>query len=439
MKKNIVLLGAIVLFALTSISQTKVELVKQVNPESDALLHNFSFLNGAIAFFESDETGCRLWTSDGTSEGTQIVKEINPFANINGAPFIELNGKVYFFAHDERGNSQLKVKDFNNKNSEEIALTNLPLGVETRFLKLFNNNLYFNVTRNGIKELWMSDGTPKGTRLFKDIEANLYQFTIHNGKFYFTADNGNGFQPWVSDGTFEGTFELQQLDEDLGPLGFTAYKNRLYFSAVNENTSQLWITDGTIEGTKYLKNIDPHGKSFTELKGKLYFAAAEGVDGYHLWVTDGTEEGTQLIKRMNPKGNSFVYAITEHKEKLYFSASDGNATQLWISDGTEKGTKLLKVLNPTENIGVETFTALGDKLYFFTKISTEGRQLFETDGTEEGTKKVKIDNLSQVDHNKFMTLEQPSEYKDALYFGASYTNRGAELYKITNSTSLDVK
>jgi len=432
MKRILLYQITISLFAFNTFAQTTVELVKQINPKSDALLHNFSILNGKLAFFESDEVGCQLWTSDGTSKGTQIVKEINPFGNINGAPLTELNGKTYFFAHDKRGNPQLKAKNLNNENSEEIELTSLPARVETRFLKVFNNNLYFNATSNGVKELWMSDGTPEGTRLFKDIEANLYQFTEYNGKFYFTADNGNGFQPWVSDGTFEGTFELKQLDEDLGPLGFTAYKDRLYFSAINKNVSQLWATDGTIEGTEAIKNIDPHGKSFTELGGKLYFAAAEGIDGYHLWVTDGTEKGTQLVKRMNPKGDSFVYGITKHNGKLYFSASDGNATQLWTSDGTEKGTTLLKVLNPTENNGIESFTALGDKLYFFAKTSTEGRQLFETDGTEEGTKVIKIDNLSQTNDHEFMILEQPYEYKNALYFGASYTNRGAELYKITN-------
>ena len=60
-------------------------------------------------------------------------------------------------------------------------------------------------------ELWISDGTPGGTRLVKDIRpgpesSSIEQLTTVAGVGYFFADDGaNGYELWRSNGTEAGT------------------------------------------------------------------------------------------------------------------------------------------------------------------------------------------------------------------------------------------
>lgn len=60
-------------------------------------------------------------------------------------------------------------------------------------------------------ELWVTDGTPLGTRLIADIrpgeEGSAPQDAVVAGeKVFFTADDGlHGRELWVTDGTSSGT------------------------------------------------------------------------------------------------------------------------------------------------------------------------------------------------------------------------------------------
>ena len=57
------------------------------------------------------------------------------------------------------------------------------------------------------EELWVTDGTPEGTRMVKDINpgvatSDVNYLTRFNDKVVFSADNGeDGYQLWISDGT----------------------------------------------------------------------------------------------------------------------------------------------------------------------------------------------------------------------------------------------
>ena len=77
--------------------------------------------------------------------------------------------------------------------------------------------------------------------------------------------------------------------------------------------------------------------SFTEFKEKLYFTANDGDNGTELWVTDGTTAGTQLVKDINPGSGNFSYAysssprnLTVIGDELFFSANNGeNGNELF--------------------------------------------------------------------------------------------------------------
>ncbi|MFN7195050.1 MAG: hypothetical protein ACK5UV_01000 [bacterium] len=67
-------------------------------------------------------------------------------------------------------------------------------------------------------ELWITDGTPVGTSLLKDINPGTNGgggtgFTaLGNGKVVFAAYSAAGFEPWVTDGTPAGTSLLKAIN-----------------------------------------------------------------------------------------------------------------------------------------------------------------------------------------------------------------------------------
>lgn len=184
------------------------------------------------------------------------------------------------------------------------------------------------------EELWITDGTPEGTRMVKDINpgvatSNIQYLTRFNDKVVFGADDGEfGTELWISDGTENGTYMVADIHalESSNPIGFQQLdENHMIFYAMNmdsENASTaqqwLWITDGTEEGTRLVKEVDcvfPGQEEGDNRWGanmrvgrKVFFKGEESdktgvTHGVELWVTDGTEEGTYLVKDINTEIN----------------------------------------------------------------------------------------------------------------------------------------
>ena len=236
----------------------------------------------------------------------------------------------------------------------------------------FQDRLFFSADdgENG-KELWVSDGTPKGTQLLLDINPG-------------TRDDGFAYSS--------------------NAFGFTEFNDKLFFSADDgENGKELWVSDGTPGGTQLLVDINPttsgdgfanssFASGFTEFNDKLFFTADDGENGNELWVSDGTTKGTQLLVDINPGTNYYDGSInsssasnfTEFDDKLVFTADDGvNGTELWVSDGTTKGTQLLVDINlGTSDYGsgnssfASNLTVVGDELFLRADNGETGGELF---------------------------------------------------------------
>jgi ELWxxDGT repeat protein len=407
-----------------------------------------------LLYFRADneEIGEELYVSDGTAEGTQLVKDINPGSSINGNIF----------------------------SSSPTNLTE------------FDDKLFFSAD-NGESgdELFVSDGTAEGTQLVKDINPGSTIFSYldytypgkdssdpgsfleFNDKLYFTANNGkNGEELFVSDGTAEGTklvVDLYPGDGDgfangfspangFYPSKFVEYKDKLYFRANNgESGEELFVSDGTATGTKLVADLDPreredgyvYGSNPSELveyKDKLYFRADNGESGEELFVSDGTAEGTKLVADLYPgkdsygnSNDSFPTELVEYKDKLYFSADNGETgTELYVSDGTAAGTKLVADINPNAAGSYpRSLVKFNDQLYFSADNGETGTELYVSDGTAEGTKLV-ADITPGISHLGSPLNSFPDSLTvvgDELFFSAGNVEAGFELFKLSLSST----
>ncbi len=282
------------------------------------------------------------------------------------------------------------------------------------------------------EELWVSDGTPEGTKMVKDIypgatSSNVSYITRFNDKVVFqaTANDDDGAEVWISDGTEEGTYMIMDINliGSSEPAGFTQLNEKIFIFAARDYESEvygdepqrwLWISDGTEEGTRLLKdcnvkypgqitsNDDVH---FMRVGRKVFFKAdtKDNQYGEELWVTDGTEAGTLMLADINKKvaneatgataGAQLDWFTNFKNQKLFFTAySDEYGNEPWVSDGTPEGTYMIADLtegfedngNPRGH-GAFTPRVYDDYVYFRGFHPNYGLELFRTDFTREGT------------------------------------------------------
>jgi ELWxxDGT repeat protein len=210
------------------------------------------------------------------------------------------------------------------------------------------------------QELWITDGTPAGTRLVRDIRpgpesSNIIRYTVVAGVAYFFADDGtNGIELWRSDGTTNGTHIVADigagatsfstlpiyLEDPLPVLG-----NLMFFTASDASGEELWRSDGTAAGTYRITDITPIRPQYEDIRdlvvagNRLYFLAIEAVTGQELWTSDGSPAGTHRVADIGPGlvFSNFAF-LTPVGGNLYFMANDGvHGVELWrtTADGSE--------------------------------------------------------------------------------------------------------
>lgn len=343
-------------------------------------------LNGKLYFFGTDKSnnlGCKLWESDGTSQGTSAVLAIScrPLSFLH---YMVINNVLFFVADDNTHGS----------------------------------------------ELWRTDGTVAGTYMVKDINqkylsngntlgSNPGEFINVNGGLYFLAnDPNNRKQLWKTDGTTAGTilvstaaFDPNTSVSSIFHRGMVAIGNTLYFAAnanfqdkngQKSSRPSLWKTDGTTKGTQMIVSFESGYPPMwlTDFNGTLFFLANDGICGYELWKSNGTSAGTAMVKDINqtkrpetkitndafssswdcrPDGDARP-SLTVGDSTLYFVADDGiHGVELWKSDGTAAGTTLVKDIKPFDSFGSnpQNLFYFNHVLYFTADDGPHGREAWK--------------------------------------------------------------
>jgi ELWxxDGT repeat protein len=297
-------------------------------------------------------------------------------------------------------------------------------------------------------ELWITDGTPEGTRLVKDIcpgsgGSDPHYFVEAGSRTYFCAnDREHGIELWSSDGTSEGTTLVADIfPGTVGsePWSLVEFQGMLYLCADSPDFGEeVFRTNGTSEETKLLVDIVPGPVSsgpdnLTNLKNqRLLFTCSDGSHGEELWGTDGTASGTVLVAdirkhRTQTSPSSSPHDLTALDTKLLFAAGEReHGDELWVSDASSDGTLLVRDIYPgPADSRPEGFVRLGAGLLFSAKSPESGRELWRTDGTSGGTVLVKDILGGPVDSNPRMSLASG----DVVYFVADDDTHADALWR----------
>lgn len=288
-------------------------------------------------------TGGELCVTDGTLAGTMVLADINPGL----------------------GNSM----DFNFPARASSS------GQRAYFLA--NTN-----TATPAIELWTTDGTPANTYRLLDapqlayatLPASSFAVVPDGATAYFTAARSpEGIEPWVTDGTPEGTHILKDINTyaaDWGSVPGTPTviaPGRVVFSAVDAVSGyEPWVTDGTGIGTQRIIDIaggsyssNPHAVSRIGNQG-LIFSTVWPLSTIYAFLWDGSALAAQQLipdPGLNlPTGFAQITYAQPTPNGTYLNAQNRmlllSGSPPTLSNQTLPPTNVTPVYNPNNPIGV---------------------------------------------------------------------------------------
>ena len=353
----------------------------RISPSNVSVSGNIIISGNKIYFFATDGiNGKEPWVSDGTLAGTQLLKNIHPTTvdnnfDTSSVRFLSADAtKAFFIANDGTTGNELWVTDgttagtnlvldiFQGTNASQIQVAPSAIGNNMKDGKLyfFASNGSGSSTINGI-EPWVSDGTPSGTFMLKDINTSPFNgstgtayskhFIEYNGKMYFYAigSTAASFAIYETDGTTDGTVIFKSLDR---VDEFIVKDNLLYFTCVNGPS--VWTSDGTLSGTTQIATI-PNGQlnnvatcQMTIANNDLFFRVISSTVGSELFKLNSSNQLINVKDIWSGTSNGVNSNIFQDRKilqvydnKVWFLGTDGSssgAMQVWNSDGTDLGT-----------------------------------------------------------------------------------------------------
>ena len=411
---------------------------------------------GDVAYFVADDGihGRELWLTDGTAAGTRLVKDINPSPPHyrNGSPagmssptgLTVMNGVLYFFAFDGVAEPALWRSDGTADGTYRLAevrdLKRIGYSDEAPVFTRLGDKLLFEAYHDdhGV-EPWVTDGTPEGTKLLKDLpyysSKPLPMTALGDHAYFWRDDPQHGTVLWRTDGTPAGTEVLTTLPRDtsgISPGRPVQFDGAIYFPATSiESGRELWRTDGTTIGTRRVADINPGAASsnpsnLTIANGLLFFTAQRPTEGAELWRTDGTDAGTTLVKDLFPGPVSS--SQTQHTAaggQVYFVSGDA----LWRSDGSDSGTVRVFTAPDTQSPALTELTAVGERLFFSAQSSRwHLPRIWVTDGSMTGAVRI-TPNAADVTSSYEIPDTAVAPFKGGILFSGHDSRTGVEPWR----------
>jgi ELWxxDGT repeat protein len=404
------------------------------------------FYLGNLYFVVQDALhGSEIWKSDGTANGTTIIKDINPGPdNSVSIALTEVNGKVIFIANEIKTNTGIELwatngtapgtkllKDINKTKTDDSSPMD---GSPAASLK---DQIVFAAFENVHgRELYISDGTKKGTRLLNDITSGKSgsspgYFYAKNDEVYFVAYPNDFNHPTIyrTNGKPQGLKKIATYYKDVNDQTILKVtdKGLVFFIVRNQvsHNNELWRSNGSLSGT--IKIADKLASELIETVGNtVYFMAGDFANGTKLWKSDGSIAGTKEFWNTP----AFTYRMFAFRDRLYFVTVDANTT-LWKTNGTTNGTvRLTDIPGPFSFV----LSMISGETLYFTTFSNETfiQHLWKTNGTVAGTTELQ---------RPFSSIYELGDVNGDLFFWGSSAEEpnAAKLWKITcRSSSIEL-
>ena len=378
-------------------------------------LPQFTNVNAAVGFIKWDNYlffvfSNELWLTDGTEAGTKKVFPFGSEAVANPEYFVSGSDGLYFWTQST--SEGIVLWKTNGQTNGTIKLRSDFLSFQNGTpLKAtsFQDKVYFVTGLNENFRMWVSDGTPGGTKIFSELgDLSVGSELVgYNGKIYLAADHySEGYELWevpaigdpilIKDIVPDGSNIVRQL---------FPFDGKLYFTADDGiHGEEIWVSDGSSSGTHLLMDIyDGYLGSAPQIinsdNGQMFFLATSRTKGRELWTISVTDSLPTLFYDLNQNtGNSDVYAFYPLTNQVLFNANDPTfGMELWKHDNGLDGTFLVKDIYPgVEGSFPDITQVFKDHLFFFAGDSVDSRKLYFSDGTLEGTKPFNVFNDGKV-------------------------------------------
>lgn len=297
-------------------------------------------------------------------------------------------------------------------------------------------------------EVWVTNGTPGGTRMLKDIatgqqsNADPAQFVHFKGRVWFTAYSADvGEEWWVTDGTPGGTrlfADLTPGNPGTSPAYPVVVGDRMFFEGWtgNATSTELMVTDGTVAGTRLAADTFPgpepgFASQITRFGNGVVYRArtADGVS--KPYFSDGTPAGTRQLDSEPPFFDVDPTEITVVGGRIFFRGStEATGRELWSSRGMTGDARPVRDIVPGEGSSFPSeLTAAGSRLYFVAHQDPTGLEVWTSDGTPGGTVL-----LRDVEPPTGEGVRDLRAVGSRLYFAADDGAHGRELWTSNGTT-----
>ncbi|MCV2890978.1 hypothetical protein [Ruegeria aquimaris] len=387
---------------------------------------------------KTTEFGIELWRTDGTADGTVQVADIAG-GSTSGSPndITVLGDTVVFSAYGgfrpgASGGRELWVSDGTETGTRLLVDINPGLeGSDPAELTRLGNRIIFEADDGTTgEEIWITDGTASGTVQLADLTPGNTDFVgereftpIGDGSrvvFRANDDRATGNDLWITDGTPDGT---RMLAENVSAGGLFAAGDYVYFNGGGE----LWLTDGTPAGTFEVADIntdisdiitrgrsDPialvaFGTENRAPDAPVFFAATIGND-----AAPGTRVGT--VGLSDPDNQALTLALTDDAGGLF--ALDGR--NLVLAAGLAGATAAEVTLRVTDGAGGARSETIA---LTFEDVAPAGRTITGSDTAEVLTGDTGDDTILGLDGNDRLLGEAGNDSLDG-GLGADTLNGG---------------